>query len=134
MLTAVVLAAAATSTLIVMRYLRVMHNHLVEHFDRDIYHLGAEFRMSNQDVVDAVTAELGKVRIEITSQADGLRAKIAELQSQVDAGVPAEQLDLSGLQAAAQSLDDIVPDAVPVDVPADVPADVPVDAPVDPAV
>jgi hypothetical protein len=68
--------------------------------------------MSTQAQVDAVVDQLVKARSEIVAAKDQLVAKIVDLQNQLDAGVPAEQVDLSGLKAVAQSLDDIVPDAV----------------------
>jgi hypothetical protein len=41
-------------------------------------------------------------------------AKIADVQAQLDAaGVPAEQVDLTALTAAAQALDDVVADEPP---------------------
>lgn len=104
MSTALAIGLAVFSTTVVMHYLRVMHQHLVEHFDRDIFQLQEQMHMSQQDAVDAVVAELGKAKTEIVG-------KIADLQAQIDAGVPAEQLDLSALTAAAQALDDVVPDA-----------------------
>jgi hypothetical protein len=66
--------------------------------------------MSTQAAVDSVVAQLGKAKGEIVAAKDELVAKIVDLQNQLDAGVPAEQVDLSGLKAVAQSLDDIVPD------------------------
>ena len=68
--------------------------------------------MSTQAAVDAVVTQLVKARGEIVAAKDQLVAKIVDLQNQLDAGVPAEQVDLSGLKAVAQTLDDIVPDAV----------------------
>jgi DUF917 family protein len=68
--------------------------------------------MSTQAQVDAVVDQLVKARLEIVAAKDQLVAKIVDLQNQLDAGVPAEQVDLSGLKAVAQTLDDIVPDAV----------------------
>lgn len=59
--------------------------------------------MSQQDAVNDVVAVLAKAKGEILG-------RLADLQGQIDAGVPTEQLDLSGLQAAAQALDDIVAD------------------------
>jgi uncharacterized protein YPO0396 len=57
-----------------------------------------------QSVVDAVVAQLTKVRDEIVG-------RLAEVESQVvEAGVE-DQVDLSGLQAIADALDAIVPDA-----------------------
>ena len=82
--------------------------------------------MSTQAAVDAVVAQLAKVKDEIVG-------KIADLNVQIeDAGV-ADLVDTSELVAAAQALDDIVPDAPEVveevvsevveDVPAEVPAE-----------
>ncbi len=71
--------------------------------------------MSTQEAVDSVVAQLGKAKGEIVAARDELIAKIVDLQNQLDAGVPAEQVDLSGLKAVAQSLDDIVPDPVVVE-------------------
>ena len=96
--------------------------------------------MSVQKSIDAVVAQLTKARAEIVQARDELLASIAEVQDQLDNAEAPEDVDLTALTAAAQSLDDIVPDApevpdeepvedVPVeDVPADEPAD---DAPVD---
>jgi len=66
--------------------------------------------MTAQEDINAVVTQLGKAKDEIV-------AKIADVQAQLDAAnVPAEQVDLTALNAAAQALDDIVPDAV-VDAP-----------------
>lgn len=59
---------------------------------------------ATQDTIDAIVAQLGKVKSELI-------AKLTDLQAQIDAGTPAEQLDLGPLTAAAQALDDLVPDA-----------------------
>ena len=57
-----------------------------------------------QETVDQITAELARAYGEI-------KAEIAQVQAQLDAAsVPAEQVDLSALQAAADLLDGIVPD------------------------
>ncbi len=85
------------------------HNHLVEHIDRQTNHVKGVIRMSTQDAVNAIVAQLGKVKDEILG-------KLADAQAQIDAAGVAEQVDLSALTAAAQSLDDIVPDAVEVPV------------------
>ena len=91
--------------------------------------------MSTQAAVDSVVAQLGKARGEIVAARDELVAKIVDLQNQLDAGVPAEQVDLSGLKAVAQSLDDIVPDAVEETDDEDEEVEVPVEEPVvDPVV
>jgi len=61
--------------------------------------------MSLQSSVDDLVIKLGHAREEIVN-------KINDVQAQLDAAsVPAEQVDLSALTAAAQALDDIVPDA-----------------------
>ena len=79
-----------------------MHDHLIEHFERIT-------KMSAVETIATVVAELDKARGEIV-------ARIADLQAQIAAGVPAEQLDLTALVAAAQALDDVVPDpAAPAD-------------------
>jgi len=63
--------------------------------------------MSTQDSVDAIVVQLGKAKDEVV-------AKIADVQAQLDAaGVPAEQVDLTALTAAAQALDDVVADEPP---------------------
>jgi len=81
-----------------------------------------------QQAVDAVAAQLQKVRFEVVGVRDVLLARIDELQSQLEDGV--EVVDLTALKLAAQSLDDIVPDpVVEVEVPVEVPAEVPVDVP-----
>ena len=74
--------------------------------------------MSQQTELDNLTAIVRKGTAEVV-------ALVAALRDQIAAGVPAEQLDLSGLTAAAQALDDIVPD-VP-EVADEAPADVPVE-------
>lgn len=73
--------------------------------------------MTAQDTLNAAVAQIRKGTAEVV-------ARIAGLQAQVDAGVPAEELDFTDLNAAAQALDDIVADAPPADdAPADVPAE-----------
>lgn len=94
------------------------HNHLVEHIDRISKHIEGVIAMSNQDTINAVVTQLGKAKAELIG-------KLTDLQAQIDAGVPAEQLDLTALTEAAQALDDIVPDPA-VEEPA---ADEPVDSP-----
>jgi len=61
--------------------------------------------MSVQEVVDGLVVQVGKVKTELMN-------RLAELQLQVDSAGVAEQVDLSALSAAIQSLDDIVPDQV----------------------
>lgn len=60
-------------------------------------------KMTTQADIDALTSQLSKVHAEITTQ-------IAALQARIDAGQP---LDLSGLQAAVQGLDEMNPDSLP---------------------
>ena len=120
--------ALAALTLIygylILRTVRAEHNHITEHLDRITHHLQEAINMSAQDIINTLVTQLDKAKGEIA-------AKIEDLQNQIDAGVPAEQLDLTALTEAAQGLDDVVPDApvVPADVPADAPVDVPVDSP-----
>jgi hypothetical protein len=81
--------------------------------------------MSQQAQIDALTTQVDHVYTEVTSAAAELNAHLADLQAQIDAGVPTVDLDLTELAAGIQKLDDITPDAV-------VPSDVPVDAPTEP--
>lgn len=69
-----------------------------------------ELRMSQQEIINAVTEQLGKATTEIKAEID----KLANANP---------ELDLSGLVAAAQVLDDIVPDAAPEPEPTPEPAD-----------
>lgn len=113
---AVVLAAA----LILAAHIGRLESHIVEHIDRQVNHLRKAIIVSAQDTVNAAVAQIRRGTQEVLG-------RIAELQEQVDAGTPVDDLDLSELTAAAQALDDIVADA-PADVPADEPpADVPGD-------
>lgn len=95
------LTIAATSALI----LALLVAHTVDAIDKLREHI-----MSAADTIAAVVAQLDKARLEIL-------ARISELQDQVAAGVPSEELDLTALTAAAEALDNIVPDA-PADNPA----------------
>lgn len=61
-----------------------------------------ELQLSNQDTVNEIQAQLSKASAEIVG-------KISDLEAAVAAG---EVLDFSGLKAAAQALDDVVPDPV----------------------
>jgi hypothetical protein len=80
--------------------------------------------MSTQAAIDTVVAQLTKARQEIVQARDELLAGIAEVQEQLDNTEAPEDVDLTALTAAAQSLDDIVPDAPEVgdDQPAEVEA------------
>jgi hypothetical protein len=74
--------------------------------------LRREYRMSNQESADQITAQLRKVGVEFTTKIDELEAKVA-------AGEP---VDFTELRGVAQQLDDIVPDA-----PAETPDETPVE-------
>lgn len=88
-----------------------LHNHIVEHIDRQVNHLGRLTMSATQDAVNAVVDQLRKAQAEIV-------AKIADVQEQVDSA--GADVDLSALTEAAQALDDIVPDAPVVEsAPAD---------------
>ena len=76
-----------------------------------------------QAQVDALTTQVDKINTEVTTAAAALNARLADLQAQIDAGVPATELDLTALTSAIQTLDDINPDPAPVDVPADTPVE-----------
>lgn len=107
MLNTLLTSAGIILTMLALRIISTSHNHLVEHLDRVSHHLQEAHTMSTQDAINAITAQLGKSKDEIV-------AKIADVQAQLDAAsVPAEQVDLSALTAAAQALDDVVPDVVP---------------------
>lgn len=103
-MTAAALTVLALAVALAGHRVTAFHAHLVEHIDRRTRHLEGVITMSAQDTIDAVVAKLAHAKAEVT-------AKLADLQAQIDAGVPAEQLDLGPLTAIAQSLDDIVPDA-----------------------
>jgi hypothetical protein len=90
--------------------------HIHKRLEFDIYRrtrfLNGRIKMSVQDAVDAVVAQLSKAKGEIVTK---LEAAQADLQAQVDAAGVADQVDLSALTAIAQQLDDIVPDSVEVE-------------------
>lgn len=103
-------AAGLLSVIILAARIGSAEAHIVEHIDRQVNHLGG--LMSNvQSAVDAVVAQLVKARSEIVAARDELVAQIADVQEQLDSVERPEDVDLSALSAAAQSLDDIVPDA-----------------------
>lgn len=110
-LLAVVIAAAWIETSL---HAKQLHDHIVEHLNRNTAHLEEIIMSAQQDIVDAVVAKLAHVKGEVI-------AKLTDLQTQIDNGVPTEQLDLTALTEAAQALDDIVPDPAPA------PADAPVE-------
>jgi len=65
---------------------------------------------TTQETVDLLVDQVTKVNTEIVNLKATLEASIAELEAQIAAG---GTIDLTALQAAVQSIDDIVPDAVP---------------------
>lgn len=62
--------------------------------------------MSQQDQIDALVAQLGKARQEIIG-------KISDLAIQLDDAGVADKVDLTGLVAAVQAIDNVVPDPEP---------------------
>jgi hypothetical protein len=69
--------------------------------------------MATQAQVDVLTAQVVKIGQEVTTAKDVIAAELADVKAQLAAaGVPAEQVDLTGLAAAVQNLDDIHPDPV----------------------
>jgi 16S rRNA G1207 methylase RsmC len=95
-----------SAALILHRVLKA-EDHTTAHLDRQTHHLERFITMTSQDAVDAVTAQLSKAKEEIL-------AEVAALEAQVAAGQP---VDLTGLKAAAQGLDDLTPDPVVEPVP-----------------
>lgn len=78
----------------------------------------------SQDAIDAITAQLAKVETEVVDTRDNLLAEIKDLKDQIANGVPAPELDLAGLTAVAQRLDDLTPDPVDPDFGVDHPENV----------
>lgn len=93
--TGMTLVLAAIAALI----LALLATHTIDAIDQ----LRETLMASTQEIVDALTEQLVAVQREIVG-------KLADLQGQIDAAGVAEQVDLSELTAAVQSLDDIVPD------------------------
>ena len=125
------LAANLTGTAAILFAVWRNHQKLVDQIDwtthRQTRHLKGVINVSQQDTVNAVVSRLEKVRGEVTAASAALTAKVDALQAQIDAGVPAEDLDLTALTDVAQTLDDLNADAVdvPVDEPTEVPDEVP---------
>jgi hypothetical protein len=92
--------------------LTTTHNHFIEHIDRKTNQLSGVITLSTQDTINAVTAQLKKVK-------DELLAKIADLNVQIEDANVADVVDTSELTAAAQALDDIVPDPEPATEPSE---------------
>lgn len=107
-MTAALIALTLATTLLAYR-INALHSHLVEHVDRQVAHLEGAVMASQQEVINALAEQVRRGTAEVCQ-------RIADLQGQIDAGVPAEDLDLSELSAAAQALDNVVPDPV-VDAP-----------------
>lgn len=78
----------------------------------------------SQEAIDAITAQLAKVETEVVDTRDNLLAEIKDLKDQIANGVPAPELDLAGLTAVAQRLDDLTPDPVDPDFGVDHPENV----------
>lgn len=89
------------------------------------YHAIKEIIMSQQDQINAVVAKLAKVETEVVGTRDTLLDEIKALKDQIAAGIPAPELDLSGLTDVAQRLDDLTPDAEESTVLDDIKADEP---------
>jgi uncharacterized protein YaaN involved in tellurite resistance len=68
--------------------------------------------MSTQEAIDSIVAQLAKAKDEILDE-------VAAIQTQLQDANVEDQVDLSGLTAIAQALDDINPDA-PAEIPAEV--------------
>jgi hypothetical protein len=77
----------------VSRSITAAEAHITEHLDRQTKHLEGVIKMADQNTINELTAQLNKAKAEI-----------------VAAGTPVD-LDLSGLVAVAQELDDLNPDA-----------------------
>lgn len=72
--------------------------------------------MASREDVQALAAQVSKVRVEVTGAIGGLNEKIAELEQKiVDGTVTAE--DLQPLKDEVQAVDDLIPDAPVVEVP-----------------
>lgn len=90
------------------------------------------YLMATQADVDKLTAQVEKIGVEVKTVHAVLVNELDDVKAQLAAAGAAEKVDLTGLAAAIQNVDDINPDAVdvPEDVPADdVPAEVPAEVP-----
>lgn len=68
--------------------------------------------MATQSDVDALTAQVVKVALEVRTAHDVLVSELAEVKAQLAAAGVADKVDLTALAAAIQNVDDINPDAV----------------------
>lgn len=78
--------------------------------------------MATQQEVDALTAQVIKIGDEVKTAHAVLVAELADVKAQLAAAGSADKVDLTGLTAAIQNVDDINPDPV-VDVPVEEPAE-----------
>lgn len=84
--------------------------------------------MATQADIDNLTAQVGKIHAEVNRAKDQLVAELTSVHAQLAAAGAADKVDISGLQTAIQTLDDINPD-VPAELPEEVPAEVPAEEP-----
>jgi hypothetical protein len=105
------------------------HEHISrEEFDREIRSIHERIDLMaqiEQSDIDAITAELA-------SAETAIQGEVTALEQQIANGVPASQLDLSGLKAAADGIAAIPGNVAPSPAPAPVPDPAPAPAP-DPA-
>lgn len=85
------------------------------------------YLMATQADVDKLTAQVGKIGDEVRAAHTVLVSELADVKAQLAAAGAAEQVDLTGLAAAIQNVDDINPDPAPTDEPAAEPAVEPVE-------
>lgn len=71
-----------------------------------------------QATVDALTAQVGKIGDEVKAASAALSAELADVRVQLANAGAYDKVDLTGLAAAIQAVDDINPDAAP-EVPAE---------------
>lgn len=79
------------------------------------------YLMATQADVDKLTAQVNKIGSEVSAAHAVLVSELADVKAQLAAAGAAEQVDLSGLAAAIQNVDDINPDAAPAPVEGDAP-------------
>lgn len=69
--------------------------------------------MATQQDVDALTAQVVKIGDEVKTAHAVLVAELADVKAQLAAAGSADKVDLTGLAAAIQNVDDINPDPEP---------------------
>lgn len=74
------------------------------------------YLMATQADVDKLTAQVGKIGEEVRAAHAVLVSELADVKAQL-AAAGADQVDLTGLAAAIQNVDDINPDPAPADEP-----------------